>query len=252
MAFANDVTRELHIKLVYCGPGSSGKKTNLLALHRRAAPGSAGRLIRLAAFPEEGLYFDLVPGDLGAVGRLRPRFHLHAAPGQAVHEAARRLVLQGADGVVFVADSDPLRLDATVEAWRSLLRHVAADPRGRPRIACVLQFNKRDIPGAVPVEDLRRELAAPGVPGREAVARLGEGVWETLRDAAVETLRLLRPLLSDRPESIRHRASEAGSPGEQPRVASTDLPGPARTGEARRTGARWDTPSIRRGLRGET
>jgi mutual gliding-motility protein MglA len=192
MAFANPSTREINVKLVYYGPGLSGKTTSLRHIHGRVPPGARGRLVSLATETERTLFFDFLPVNLGSVGGFPVRFHLYTVPGQVFYEASRRLILKGVDGLVFVADSDPLRLDANAESWGDLHRNLSAHGQSLSRLPTVVQYNKRDLPGALPVAELRQALGAPGLREFETVAVEGAGVFEALRAVAGAVLQSLR------------------------------------------------------------
>jgi signal recognition particle receptor subunit beta len=184
MALINHRAREIHFKIVYFGPGSGGKTTNLRFLHERLPAERRGRLLSIATDHERTLFFDFLPVDLGQVNGFLTRFHLYTVPGQVYYRLSRRAVLQGADGLVFVADSHPAREQANLESLDDLathLRSMALTPVQLERIPRVFQWNKRDLPEALPVERLRAALNPRGAPEFEAVACEGRGVSETLR-----------------------------------------------------------------------
>jgi mutual gliding-motility protein MglA len=184
MALINHRAREIHFKIVYYGPGLGGKTTNLRFLHDRLPPERRGRLISIATDHERTLFFDFLPIDLGQVNGFLTRFHLYTVPGQVYYRLSRRAVLQGADGLVFVADSHPAREQANVESLADLeahLRTLGLTPAQLARMPRVFQWNKRDVPMALPVERLRTALNPAGSPEFEAVANRGAGVNETLR-----------------------------------------------------------------------
>jgi signal recognition particle receptor subunit beta len=192
MAFVNYSTREINVKIVYYGPGLSGKTANLQYLYGRAPNGAKGRLISLATETERTLFFDFLPMNVGSVGGFQVRFHLYTVPGQVFYEASRRLILKGVDGLVFVADSHPLRLDANAESWDGLLRNLTAYNLSLAKLPAVIQYNKRDLPDALSVPDLRQGLGSPKLREFEAVAPDGIGVFETLRAVARDVLKSLR------------------------------------------------------------
>lgn len=181
MALVNTSTREINVKLVYCGPGLSGKTTNLQYIYSQAPAHAKGRLISLATETERTLFFDFLPMKLGTLRGFQVRVHLYTVPGQVFYGASRKVILKGADGVAFVADSHPLRLDATVESFLDMRRYLAEHGLKLPPLPAVLQYNKRDLPGALPVDRLRRALGSPALPEFEAVATTGSGVFETLK-----------------------------------------------------------------------
>jgi len=184
MALINHRAREIHFKIVYYGPGLCGKTTNLMRLHDRLPPERRGRLISIATDHERTLFFDFLPIELGAIGGLTTRFHLYTVPGQVYYRLSRRAVLQGLDGIVFVADSHPAREQANHESLADLGTHLVTlglSPEQLRRLPWVFQYNKRDVAAAVPIERLRSALNPRGAPEFEAVASEGRGVAETLR-----------------------------------------------------------------------
>jgi signal recognition particle receptor subunit beta len=191
MALINHRAREIHFKIVYFGPGLGGKTTNLQQLYERLPPARRGRMISIATDHERTLFFDFLPIDLGEVNGFTTRFHLYTVPGQVYYRLSRRAVLQGVDGLVFVADSHPAREHANRESLADLETHLAANgltPAQVARIPRLFQYNKRDLPGALPVERLRAALNPGGTPEFEAVACEGRGVTETLRAACKAVL----------------------------------------------------------------
>ncbi|MBI3286645.1 MAG: gliding-motility protein MglA [Chloroflexi bacterium] len=181
--FINWKLREINLKIVYYGPALSGKTTNLEYIHAQIDPRRRGELVSLKTHGDRTIYFDFMQLELGEIKRFKPKFNLYTVPGQVIYVASRKLVLQGADGVVYVADSGPDRLEENVEALRDLernLRELGYDPE---RIPLVLQYNKRDLPNAVPLDLLSRSLARNGAPQFEAVATRGLGVLDTLKAA---------------------------------------------------------------------
>jgi signal recognition particle receptor subunit beta len=192
VAFIDFASREIHCKIVYYGPGLGGKTKNLQVLHERTCPSRRGQLVSLATETERTLFFDFLPLDVGSLKGFRTRLHLYSVPGQVFYDAARRALLNGVDGIVFVADSQAARLPANVESIRNLeknLRHAGYD---LSTIPYVLQLNKRDLPSAMPAGDLARELSIKGEPTLEAAAATGAGVFETLKAIAREVLLDLR------------------------------------------------------------
>jgi mutual gliding-motility protein MglA len=187
----NYSAREIVCKIVYYGPGRSGKTANLQWIHEHVAAERKGALMSLATEADRTLFFDYLPVDFGTISGFRVRFQLYTVPGQVYYGATRRLVLQGADGVVFVADSQRTRRDENVESFRdlqvNLLSH-GADPRSFP---ISVQYNKRDIPDPEPVEELESLLNFRGAPSYEASAVHGSGVFETLRSVTGDVLAAL-------------------------------------------------------------
>lgn len=185
-------TRELHCKLVYVGPGLGGKTTNVEYVYTRVAPEARGKMISLKTDSERTLFFDFLPLMLGEVSGYKVRFHLYTVPGQVHYDASRRLILKGADGVVFVADSSPARLDANMESVENIREHLGELHRDAARLPWVFQYNKRDLPEALPLEELREALQPQGAPEHAAVAAQGVGVMETLKTAARSVLLYVR------------------------------------------------------------
>jgi signal recognition particle receptor subunit beta len=177
---------------VYYGPGLCGKTTNLQYIFEKSSPQQKGKLISLATETDRTLFFDFLPLDLGAVRGFKTRFHLYTVPGQVFYDASRKLILKGVDGVVFVADSQEARMDANAESLRNLEDNLRENGFELKTIPYVLQFNKRDLPTAVLVDDMYRLLNFKGEPTFEAVAVKGMGVFETLKAVAKQVLYELR------------------------------------------------------------
>lgn len=182
MPLVNYASREITCKIVYYGPARSGKTTNLQQVHRMLPEDRRGRIVSLATEMDRTLFFDFLPLDLGRISGFEVRFQLYTVPGQVYYDATRRLVLQGADGVVFVADSNPGRQEENIESFRNLQENLLGqgiDPRSVP--ICI-QYNKRDLHDAVPISQLERTINYRGDRMREASATAGVGVFETLQD----------------------------------------------------------------------
>jgi signal recognition particle receptor subunit beta len=185
--FINWKLREINLKIVYYGPALSGKTTNLEVIHAKTSPTMRGELVSLKTREDRTIYFDFLQLGLGQIRGLKPKFNLYTVPGQIYYAASRKLVLQGADGVVFVADSQASRLQENIETLANLeqnLRELGQDPKAFPFI---LQFNKRDLSDAVQLDCLRRALGRNGAPQIEAVATKGIGVFDTLK-ATINTV----------------------------------------------------------------
>jgi len=186
MTFINYASREINCKIVYYGPGLCGKTTNLQFIYEKTNPSAKGKLISLATETDRTLFFDFLPLELGNVRGFKTRFHLYTVPGQVFYDASRKLILKGVDGVIFVADSQRERMDANVESLRNLelnLKTQGYDVRALPY---VLQLNKRDLPSAVPVEEMKAKLGLNNEPVLEAIAASedGIGVFDTLKAVA--------------------------------------------------------------------
>jgi signal recognition particle receptor subunit beta len=184
VSFINFPAREINCKLVYYGPGLGGKTANLQWIYEKTAAGQRGKMISLATETDRTLFLDFLPLDLGSVRGFKTRFHLYTVPGQVFYEASRKLILKGADGVVFVADSQEERLDANFETLDNLKEHLKEHGLSFENIPYVLQLNKRDLPNAMPVEELKKQLLLKGEPVTEAIAVTGVGIFETLREVA--------------------------------------------------------------------
>src|SRR5580765_4602828 len=196
LALINHRTHEIHFKIVYYGPGLCGKTTNLKALHDRLPPERRGKMISIATDQERTLFFDFLPIDLGHVNGFLTRFHLYTVPGQVYYRLSRRAVLQGVDGLVFVADSHPSREAANRESLADLhehLRTIGITGPALARIPWVIQYNKRDLPLAIPVSRLRADLNRHDWLEFEAIANHGPGVSETLRSICKAVLARLAP-----------------------------------------------------------
>jgi small GTP-binding protein len=192
MSFINYAAREINVKIVFYGPGLCGKTTNLQYIYEKSSPQQKGKLISLATETDRTLFFDFLPLDLGAVRGFKTRFHLYTVPGQVFYDASRKLILKGVDGVVFVADSQEARMDANVESLRNLEENLNENGFELKSVPYVLQFNKRDLPSAMLVDDMYRLLNFKGEPTFEAVAIKGIGVFETLKAVAKQVLYELR------------------------------------------------------------
>lgn len=199
MSLVNYATREITCKIVYYGPGRSGKTTNLHYIYGQVPTDRKGQMVSLATQTDRTLFFDFLPLDLGMISGFTTRFQLYTVPGQVYYQTTRRLVLQGADGVVFVADSQSRQLDENVESMQDLHANLAehgVDPRSIP---LVVQYNKRDLPRdlILPVPTLDDALNFRGVPAFEADALHGGGVFETLRGISELVLRRLSTTSGD-------------------------------------------------------
>ncbi|HNX20562.1 MAG TPA: GTPase domain-containing protein [Acidobacteriota bacterium] len=192
MPFINYAHREITCKLVYYGPGLGGKTTNLQWIFEKTSPEAKGKMVSLATESERTLFFDLLPLNLGTIRGFTTRFQLYTVPGQIFYDASRKLILKGADGVCFVADSQSARYDANIESIRNMLQNLKENGIDFSSLPYVLQLNKRDLPTAIAADDLTRALRLKGEPVLEAVAPKGTGVFETLKALVRETLTRLR------------------------------------------------------------
>lgn len=180
MVQINHAQRELALKIVYYGPALSGKTTNLLALHERVASEVRGRLLTVDTKDDRTLFFDMLPVFFRSSNDLKVKIKLYTVPGQVIHAATRRLVLQGADGVAFIADATRSATQANNDAWRNLMDDLRSNGIDPAEVPMVIQFNKMDLPDARTDE----EIVAAGEKGSEpvyrAIAVRGEGVVATL------------------------------------------------------------------------
>lgn len=212
MVQINFARREVNCKIVYYGPGLSGKTTNLELIHKKAGKDIAGQLTSIATEQDRTLFFDFMPLDIGSVAGMKTKFFLYTVPGQVYYNSTRKLVLQGADGVVFVADSDPNRMPDNLDSLKNLeenLKEYGLDPN---KIPFVIQYNKRDLPGAVALPELDSKLNRWGVQTFEAVAVKGDGVMQTLKGVS---------------RMIIERLNDGYAQGKVPAAAAAPVPRPA-------------------------
>lgn len=184
MSFVNRMSKEINCKIVYYGPGLCGKTANLQYIFAATKPETRGKMISLETETERTLFFDFLPLDLGKIGEYKVRFHLYTVPGQVFYDASRRLILKGADGIIFVADSQEARMEANIESLENLEQNIQSYNSSLAKMPHVIQYNKRDMPGASSIEELRANLNPNGAPEFEAVAKTGQGVFETLKGLA--------------------------------------------------------------------
>lgn len=192
MSFIDHKLREINCKLVYYGPGLAGKTSNLQFVYNKTRPEAKSKMISLATETERTLFFSFIPLSLAEIRGYRVRFHLYTVPGPVFYDTSRQLILKGVDGVVFVADSQEERFEADVESLENLESNLAVHGYELAKVPLVLQYNKRDLPGAVAVAELDRELNTLGRPAFEAVASAGVGVFETLKGIARQVVQGLR------------------------------------------------------------
>jgi mutual gliding-motility protein MglA len=181
MALINIAAQEIHCKIVYYGIGYCGKTTNLQYVHKSINPSARGDMLSIATETERTLFFDFLPLDLGSVHGFRTRFHLYTVPGQILYERTRLAVLNGADGIVFVVDSQAEKFEENVQSITELEMHLRRLGKDLGNFPFVIQWNKRDLPSALPLPVLDRYLNRRRVPSFEAVAANGKGVYATLR-----------------------------------------------------------------------
>ncbi len=181
MVSINFANREVSCKIVYYGPGMSGKTTNLQYVHDKVPSGSKGQLISLATETDRTLYFDFLPLNIGTINGMATKFQLYTVPGQVFYNATRKLVLRGVDGIVFVADSQTSKREENIESLGNLKDNLDEYGYDINTLPIVLQYNKRDLPETLSLEELQADLNPPGWPYSEATATFGEGVFDTLK-----------------------------------------------------------------------
>ena len=191
MSLINYSSREINCKIVYYGAGLCGKTTNIQYVYNKVDPGTKGKLITLATEMDRTLFFDFLPLELGTVKGFKTRFHLYTVPGQVYYDASRKLILRGVDGIVFVADSQASRFDANIESLYNLHENLEEYKLKIEDIPFVIQYNKRDMPDIISIDELQQELNPEGYPSHEAVAVTGEGVFDTLKAVAKGVLKKL-------------------------------------------------------------
>jgi len=212
MPLVNHARQEIHLKVVYYGPGLGGKTTNLEHIHSRTRPELRGKLISLATESERTLFFDLLPVELGRFKGYQIRLHLCTVPGQIAHDRTRRLVLRHVDGIVFVVDSQRRRLEDNRESIANLYDNLRLQGDDPDRLPLVVQYNKRDLPEVMQLPDLRAALKVPdAVPEVEAVALRGDGVFETVK----ATLKACMKIVGD-PARAPEGRSPSILPGKRP------------------------------------
>jgi len=227
MVQINFASREVNCKLVYYGPGRCGKTTNLQVVHAKAPANSTGELVSIATETDRTLYFDFLPLDLGTVAGMRTKFQLYTVPGQVYYDATRKLVLQGCDGVVFVADSNPDLMAENIESLDNLAKNLAENGLDIKDLPIVLQYNKRDLPNALPVADLDAKLNRNNWPTVEAVAVNGDGVFQTLKVISQQVIKRL-----NREQGYDESGSKKGKPGAAPKPPAAPPPPPPPAGSA--------------------
>jgi signal recognition particle receptor subunit beta len=209
-------------KIVYYGPGLCGKTTNLSAIYERTSQKARGEMVSLNTETDRTLFFDLLPMEVGVIGGFKAKLQLYTVPGQVFYNSTRKLVLKGVDGIVFVADSQTAMLDANRESIQNLTENLRELGLKIGDIPMIFQWNKRDLKQIVPVEVLERELNPRHLTSFQAIARSGEGVFETLRGISRLALAQIKTQhLGDGPS-----AQEAETPAPRPVVAAPPPPPP--------------------------
>lgn len=192
MSFINYNAKEIHCKIVYYGPSLGGKTTNLQWVYHQTQTNEKSELFSLPGDVERTLFFDFLPLNIGEIRGFKTRFHLYSVPGQVVYDASRKLILTGLDGVVFVADSQSERMEENIQAMDNLKTNLERQGYDIKDIPLVLQYNKRDLPNALPVSDLRAALNKYNSVDFEGTASEGKGVFEALRTVSKSIINVLK------------------------------------------------------------
>jgi mutual gliding-motility protein MglA len=235
MVLFNYSTKELTAKVVYYGPGLCGKTTNLQWIHEKLPIRNKGKMLSLATEADRTLFFDFLPIELGSIRGMKTRIQLYTVPGQVFYNATRRMVLKGADCVVFVADSQEAMLDADLDSLANLRENLEVNELDADEIPMVLQYNKRDLPNALPVAVLNQKLNPRGLPFFEAQARNGIGVEETLKGATTLVFKSLAgkyggeavPARPGGPGTLPPGAARPAVPASAPAPAPAPVKAPA-------------------------
>jgi len=216
--------REINAKIVYYGPGLSGKTTNLEKIYDSVPESNRGRMVSMKTQTDRTLFFDLLPLDLGELSGMKTRFLLYTVPGQVYYNATRKLVLKGVDAVVFVADSSPDKMAENRESLTNLEQNLKSYGLDLKSIPWVIQFNKRDLPNAIPVDQMNKELNRWNVPTYEGQAANGTGVFETLRGVS-------KLLLSKISKDVVEKDRGIGARGAKGAPASAERPSSSKPGK---------------------
>ncbi len=223
MVFFNYASRQLAAKIVYYGPGLSGKTTNLQVIYRKTHPKVRGELISLETGADRTLFFDLLPMEVGTLKDYKVRFQLYTVPGQVHYNETRKLVLKGVDGIVFVADSQRAVLDSNIESMENLAENLAFYNVKLEDVPIVIQYNKRDLPNILSVEELQKHLNKLGVPYYEAIAIRGIGVFETLKGISRLTLSRIAKTLEIHEEKEEEISRKVGAMVEEEETTRASL-----------------------------
>jgi signal recognition particle receptor subunit beta len=268
MVVFNYSGKEINAKIVYYGPGLSGKTTNLEHVYNKTAAHLRGRMVSMKTKADRTLFFDFLPIEGGEIAGFKVRFLLYTVPGQVYYNATRKLVLKGADAIVFVADSQSEELSADRESLKNLEANLSEYGKSLGDVPWVMQYNKRDLPSALPYDKLEHELNPTGVQSFQAVATTGEGVYETLNAATRLVLRELRKQLLHEDSSDEVGGQEvtfgpatglpeaAGAVGEGRGVASAitdttpNVPSPGEDASPARTSAEGSCPPYKEAVSG--
>jgi len=192
MSFINYNAKEIHCKIVYYGPSLGGKTTNIQWVYQKTMSKEKSELFTLPTAVERTMFFDFLPLNIGDIRGFQTRFHLYTVPGQVVYDASRKLILKGLDGVVFVADSQAERMEENIESMKNLKKNLEQQGYDINEIPLVIQYNKRDLPNALPLSELRSTLNRYNAPDFEATANNGSGVFEALKTVSKSIITVLK------------------------------------------------------------
>ncbi len=225
MVQLNLALREINCKIVYFGCGLGGKTTNLEVVHQKADQDSRGELTSIATESDRTLFFDFMPLDLGEVSGMKVKFQLYTVPGQVYYNSTRKLVLRGADAVIFIADSQRSKMEENIESLENLAECLVEQGRSLEEMPHVIQYNKRDLEDIYTVDEMNAQLNKFGAPFFEGVASSGEGVTETLKKAAAMLLERVKAMSTEsatKPDVKAHRNAAAVRTPMEHRRAKTD------------------------------
>lgn len=192
MSFINYNAKEIHCKIVYYGPSLGGKTTNIQWVYQKTAQDQKSKLIALNTENERTLFFDFLPLFVGDIRGYQTKFHLYTVPGQVVYDASRKLILKGLDGIIFVADSQAERMEENIESMNNLETNLKQQGYDIKQVPLIIQYNKRDLKNAIPIQELRAQLNRYNSPEFEAVATQGTGVFETLKTLSKSIVNILK------------------------------------------------------------
>ncbi|MEZ4870738.1 MAG: ADP-ribosylation factor-like protein [Bdellovibrionales bacterium] len=192
MSFINYNAKEIHCKIVYYGPSLGGKTTNMQWVYHKTHEDEKNEMFSLPTEVERTLFFDFLPIEVGEIRGFKTRFHLYTVPGQVVYDASRKLIMKGVDGVIFVADSQAERMEENIQALDNLVKNLEQQGYDIDDIPLVFQYNKRDLPSALPISELRTALNRWNSPDFEGVASEGEGVFDSLKTVSKSIITVLK------------------------------------------------------------
>jgi mutual gliding-motility protein MglA len=224
MVLINKAINEVTVKLVYYGPGLCGKTTNLEKIYGNPKLENKGKMISMATETDRTLFFDFMPLELGTVGGQKVRVQLYTVPGQVFYDATRKLVLRGADGVVFVADSQPSMRESNLQSLENLKTNLRLNRLDPEKVALVFQYNKRDLPNADKVDDMTAYLKPGNAPAIEAAALNNIGVTATLRAAIARILENLKGNVDTSLKEQPELAVQASQSSATPKLSTKTVP----------------------------